>query len=340
MMMEVQAQAEFIEVKSPIDRFREEWAKVPGSMALFRQRSFLLQSPELLQYAEMARPQRWIQPLAFALQGLLLGALFLSGLSWLITRDEGTYADEIAKVQAELNSQLKTQQELIDASEWEIKRIESSRKTSGFTVATSGNLTKDEALQQLNALIEEDKKLQEDYKLRAAIKTQNLRAAADGFALAASGTPVIFCLALIFAAPLFGQFMRREYARSRLAAQADSFYLYYLTGAGLWLSLIFVVVLNLFLSGSSYGLGGLIEGVGPVGRLLLWLALYALLVYWFLNASRGLQKAMQLPRLNNYLALENKALLHMHNSFWIVFITFETVLGLLAYAVYLLEKTR
>lgn len=338
--MDAQAQAEFIEVKSPIDRFREVWTTLPGKSALLRQRKLLLQSPDLVQYAELARIQGWKQPLMFGLQGLLLAAFFLSTFSWLMTHDEGTYADEITKVQAELDSQLHTEKVVIDAAEFERGRVEKSRKSSGFTVAKATNLTKEEALEQLNVLIDEAHKLQDDYKLHAAIKTQNLRAAGDGFALAASGTPVILTLALIFAAPLFAWMMRNPYGRYRLTAQADGYYLYYVVGHGLWLNLIFVVVLNLTLSGSAYGLGGLIEGVGPVGRSLFWLAVYSLLLYWFYTASQDLYKALQLPRIKNYATLENKVLLHMHNSFWITFIAFETVLGLLAYGVYLLERAR
>lgn len=338
--MEVQAQAEFIEVKSPIDRFREVWTTLPGKSALLRQRKLLLHSPDLVQYAELARIQGWKQPLMFGLQGLLLAALFLSAFSWLMTHDGGTYADEIAKVQAELDSQLHTEKVVIDAAEFERGRVEGSRKSSGFTVAKSTNLTKAEALEQLNVLIDEANKLQDDYKAHAAIKMQNLRAAGDGFALAASGTPVIFTLALVFAAPLFAWTIRKPYGRYRLTAQADGYYLYYVAGHGLWLNLIFVVVLNLVLSGSAYGLGGLMEGVGSIGRGIFWLAVYSLLLYWFFIASQDLYKAMQLPRIKNYAALENKVLLHMHNSFWMTFIAFEAVLGLLAYGVYLLERAK
>jgi hypothetical protein len=336
--MEVQSEAEFIEVKSPIDRFKEEWARQDGKTAFSRQRKLILQTPDLVPYAELARVKGWKQPLMFALQGLFLAAFLLSAFSWLMTRDEGDYADQIARVQAELESQLKTEQAVIDAAQFEMGRVESSRKTSGFTVASSTNLTKEEAIRQLNALIEETTKGEEEYKVRAEVKIQNLRAAGDGFALAASGTPVIFSLALIFAAPLFRMLLQKQYGRYRLAAQADGYYLYYVAGRGRWLNFGLVLVLNLVLSGSAYGLTGAMEAIGPIGRALFWLAIYSLLLYWFFVVSKDLHKAMQLPRLRDYTGLENKVLLHMHNSFWLAFIVFEAALAALAYGVYLLEK--
>lgn len=338
--MEVQAQSEFIEVKSPIDRFREEWARPTGKTVFFREREFVLQNPDLVQYAELARPKGWTQPLMFALQGFLLAAFLLSAFSWLMTRDEGQQADEIEKVRAELESQVKTEKAVIDASELQTGEVERSRKGSGFTVARSTDLTKDEALQQLNILIDEAHKLQDDYRFRAEIKIQNLRAAGDGFALAASGTPVIFSLALVFAAPLFRMFVQRQYGRYKLAAQADSYYLYYVASRGLWLNLGVVIVLNVFLSGRAYGLGGLIDASGLIGKILFWLAADSLLLYWFYMVSKDLQKAMQLPRLRDYFGFENKVLLYMHNSFWVTFAVFEAALGMLAYSVYLLERAK
>jgi hypothetical protein len=158
--------------------------------------------------------------------------------------------------------------------------------------------------------------------------------------LVASGTPVIFSLALIFAAPLFRWAMQKPYGRYRLVAQADSYYLYYVTSHGLWLNLGVVIVLDVFLSGSAYGLGGLIEAVGPIGKALFWLAFYALVLYWFFMTSKDLYRALQLPRLKDYAGFENKVLLHMHNAFWLSFLAFEGALGMLGYGVYLLEKAR
>jgi len=336
--VEIQTQTEFIEVQSPIDRYKAQWANETGTIGFLRQRRFMLQNPDLVQYAELGRTRGWAQPLRFAVQGLLLSAFFLSALSWLITSSEGTYADRIAAVRAELESEIRTEQGVIDAAKFEMARVEKSRKADGFTVAASTNLTKEEAVNQLNILMQEAHKLQQDYEYRAEIRIQNLRAAGDGFDLAASGTPFMLSLALLFAAPVFRIFMRKSYPRYRLAGQADNYYLYYVVSHGIWLNCALVVALNLFLSRRGYGLDNLFEGIGPIGRILFWLALYALLLYWFFQVSKDLHKAMQLPRLKDYTGFENKVLLHMHTSFWMVFVVFESVLALLAYGVYLLAR--
>jgi hypothetical protein len=337
--MEIQTETEFIEVKSPIDRFKEQWANQPGKLNFFRQRDFILGNVDLVQYAELAAAKGWTQPLRFSLVGLLLAAFVLSTLSWMVTRDEGTQADQIASVRAELESEIKTEQGAIDAAQFDMARVERSRRNDGFTVASSKNLNREEALAQLRILIEEARKLQQEYQYHAEIKIQNLRAAGDAVALAASGTPVMVSLALLFAAPLFRKLMQRSYARSRPVQQADSYYLYYVVSHGIWMNCALVVLLNLFLSRSAYGLSGFFEAIGPVGRILLWLALYALLAYWFFPVSKDLHKAMRLPRPGEYLGPENKVLLHMHNSFWTVFTGFEAALAVLAYTVYLLERS-
>lgn len=337
--MEIQTEAEFIEVQSPIDRCKQ-WADQTGRVNFWRQRNFLLQSPDLVQYVELTRTRGWTPPLRFGLVGLLLAALFLSALSWLITSGEGTYSDQIAVVRAEMESEIKTEQGVIDAAEFNKAHIENSRRHETFSVAGSTALSKQEALTQLNALIEEARKLQQEYQYRAEIKMQNLRAAGDGFDLAASGTPVMFSLALLFAAPIFRSFMRKSYSHCRLVGQADNYYIYYIVSHGIWLNCALVVLLNIFLSRSGYGLAGLFEGIGPIGRILFWLSLYALLLHWFFRVSKDVHKAMQLPPLRDYTDFENKVLLHLHNSFWIVFVVFETALGLLAWGVHLMAKAR
>jgi hypothetical protein len=100
-----------------------------------------------------------------------------------------------------------------------------------------------------------------------------------------------------------------------------------------------VVILNLALSRSAYGLAGIFEAVGPIGQGIFWLAVYALLLYWFLIVAKDLYKTMQLPSPASYGTPENKLLLYMHNSFWLVFAAFETALLLLVSAVYWIEKS-
>ena len=113
--MEYQLQEEeFIEVKSPIDRLKERRTAQAGSIAFFRQFSLIQQNPELVQYAELARIKGWSQPLMFALQGLLLAAVLLSSVNWLLTKDHGKQTDEIAAVKADLETEMKRQQGVID----------------------------------------------------------------------------------------------------------------------------------------------------------------------------------------------------------------------------------
>lgn len=333
LQMEHLTENELIEVKSPIDRFKETWAKLPDKPAFLRQRKLAIQSPDLLQYAELSPPKGWTPPLLFALIALFFPAILLSGLNWMVTRDGGKPAAEIEKLRTELDSQVKTEQAVIDASERQLAHIESSHRDSGFTVASAGNLTKEDARRELSAMMDEARKLQDDYKLQTAIKIQNVRAAGDGLALAHSGTPVIFSLALIFAAPLFHKTLQTRYGRYKQAHRADSYYLYCVASHGLWLNCGMVVALNLFL-------GGLMEGIGPIGSIVFWPALYAALLYWLFIASKDLYRAMQLPKPRDYASLENKVLLQMHLCVFIVFVVFETALGALAYGVYLAERAK
>jgi hypothetical protein len=331
--MEHLTENELIEVKSPIDRFKETWAKLPDKPAFLRQRKLAIQNPDLLQYAELSPPKGWTPPLLFALIVLFFPALLLSGLNWMVTRDGGKPAAEIEKLRTELDSQVKTEQAVIDASQRQLANIESSHRDSGYTVASSSNLTKEDARRELSVMINEAQKLQDDYKLQTAIKIQNVRAAGDGLALAHSGTPVIFSLALIFVAPLFHKTLQTRYGRYKQAYRADSYYLYYVASHGLWLNCGMVAALNLFLS-------GLFDGMGAIGSTVFWPALYAALLYWLLIVSKDLYRAMQLPKPRDYASPENTVLLQMHVCVCIVFVVFEAALGALAYGVYLAERAK
>jgi hypothetical protein len=334
----LQAESEFIEVKSPIDRFREQWTQQPGAIGLLRQRTVILQNPELVQYADLTVIKGWIQPLMFALQGLVIAALMICAVNWWYSHGRGKQAAEIVAVQADLQSDARTNQGVIDAAQFEISRVTNSRKTGGFTVASSHNLSREEALLQLNNLIDDTRKSQEANQRMAEIKIQNLRAAQDGLALAASGTPVLLCLAILFAAQLFRRAIQKQYSRFPLVRRADNFYLYSMVSHGLLLNFLLITVLNLVLSHSAYGLGGVFDSIGPVGQGFIWLGIYALLLYWFLIVSKDLYKAMQIPRPLTYHGLDNKILLSMHNSFWIVFAPAEAALLLLAFVVYFIGK--
>src|SRR5437588_9854839 len=70
--METPTESEFIEVKSPIDRFKEQWEAQPGSLNFFRQVNVINKNPQSLQYAGLSSLKGWTQPLVFAVLGLLL----------------------------------------------------------------------------------------------------------------------------------------------------------------------------------------------------------------------------------------------------------------------------
>ena len=337
--MEYQLQEEeFIEVKSPIDRLKERWTAQSSSISFLRQLNLIQQNPELVQYAELARIKGWSQSLMFALQGLLLAAVLLSSVNWLLTKDRGKQTDEIAAVKADLETEMKRQQGVIDAAQWEISRIKKSAKSTGFTVGSSGPLTKEDALLQLDALIEKTGKSQQEYTNRAAAKEKELHALSDALALAACGTPVVFSLALIFAAQVFRRGLYKDYSQLKLTRQADSFYLYSSVSRGLWINCVFIFLLNVVLSGSAYGLGHLFEFAGLAGATIFWLAMYALLLYFFYSVSQHLYKMMQVPAPRNTMSLENRILLRMHNSFWLVFLAFEAGLLALSYVSYLVAR--
>src|SRR5258708_12047338 len=90
----VEGQQEEVVVRTPVERFRDQWAAL-GGPSFLRQCSFIQRNADLLPYGEPARIKGWTPPLAFALLGLVLGAGVLSGLNWLITRDKGKQSDEI-----------------------------------------------------------------------------------------------------------------------------------------------------------------------------------------------------------------------------------------------------
>lgn len=330
---------EVIEVKSPIDQFREQWTVLPGPLPFLRQRTLLREHPELVPYAELARAKGWAQPLAFALQGLVVTAFLISALSWLITRDRGVEADQIAALHADVDAEMNRLEGVIDAAQVGIARTEHSRKTAGLTVGSSGpTLTKEEAVARLNTLIEETRKEEARYKYNAAIQERNLHALGDARALAHSGTPVIFVLALLFAAQLVGKGIQKDFGWFKLTRQADEYYLYYAVAEGVWINCVLVVLMHLGLSATAYGLGGLF-GQGLIVRGIFWLLVYALLAYFFHTVSMSLYRVMQIPAPRKDDILGNKILLRVHNSFLMLFLPFEAALIVLCYGVYLLQKS-
>lgn len=333
MQSEVQVE-EFIEVRSPIDRLRERWAAQQDPVSFLRQVKLLQENPELVQYAELAGLRGWMQPLMFAATGILLASLLLSGLNWMWIKDSGRQADEVAAVKADVVTEMKRLDGVIEAAQWEASRIKKSSRSSGFTVAGAAGLEKEDALQRLDALSAEARKSQEDYKAQAAVKEKHLHTEGDAMALAACGTPIIFSLALIFAAQLFRRSAYSSYPQYKHIRNADDFYLYYLVSGGVWVNLGLVFLLNMALTGQAHGMGRFIDGIGIMGAVVFWMGVYALLVFGFYNISKDLYKAMQVPAPGNLADFGNKLLLNMHNSFLLVFVPFEAVFLLLCSGAY------
>jgi len=335
--METPVESEFIEVKSPIDRFKEQWEKQPGAIPFLRQVSLINQNPQSLQYAGMAPLKGWTEPLMFALQGLVLVSLLLSLSNWLITRDRGERADAIAALQRDLDAETRRQGGVIEATQADIERIRRSFKKKEFIVAGSPvPLNKDEALQRHYALIDASKKLEQQYKDRNEARQHELHAQGDAFALAYSGTPLVFSLALVFAAWLVGRGIQKDYGKFKLSRQADNFYLYFLVSRGLWINCGLMVVLHVWLSSEAYGLGGLSPSISPLFSILMLLAVFGVIGYYFHTVARDLYKALQIPPPASYYGPENKILLQLH-GFWVVFVVFEAGLIGLSWGCYLLE---
>src|SRR5437016_3409274 len=201
--MQTPIESEFIEVKSPIDRFKEQWEKQPGAINFLRQVSVLNQSPQSVQYAGLTSLKGWAEPLVFGLQGLVLVSLLLSLTNWLITKDRGKQADQIAALQRDMQAEMKRQEGVIEATQQDIERINKSIKKKEFMVAGSpAPLSREEALQRHHALIDETKKLEREYRNRSEAKQHELHTQGDAWALGYSGTPLVFSLALIFTAQL------------------------------------------------------------------------------------------------------------------------------------------
>ncbi|MBZ5524588.1 MAG: hypothetical protein LAP21_20300 [Acidobacteriia bacterium] len=333
-------EAEAAPVKTPVERFREEWAAQSAPVNFLRQCSFVRHSPTLLPYAEPARIKGWAQPLMFALQGLVLTAFLLSAVSWLITRDRSRQADDIVALHADVAAESKRLAGLIEAARVGLERANRSRKTEGLTVGTSGpTLSKEQAVQEYNALIEGTQKEEAQYKYRKAVEEKTLHASGDAWALFNSATPVMLVLALVFSAQFIRRGIQGAYGRFRLTRQADDFYLYYAVAAGLWIVLALVALLLLLLSAHAYGLAPVFDGGGFLIKVLLWLAAFGLLMYNFFLVSMSLYKAMLIPSPAAEEILENRIFLSINMSFWMVFAVLETGLAVLCYAVYLLQKS-
>lgn len=323
---------------TPQDQLRMQWRQQPGSIPFLRQKNVIDQNAELVPFAATAGLPGWISPGLFALQGLVLIAAVLSALNWQMTRHSGKLEDEITTLQANVQTEVKRQEEIIAATQAEIKRISTSAHDTFKLRFSDRPLGRTEALALLTVALEGTQNSEEQYKQKMAAQERELRARQSALAVANSASPLIFSLALLMAAGLFSKGAQKDFSRNRHARRLADFYLYFATTEGLWPNLVLLAFLHVALSGNAYGLSGLFLRVGPLFWVVFWLGFYFLLLRYFVMVARELYKAMQVRQPANEWALDNRLLLHIHNSFVVVFAGLEAVFLVLCYAFYMMQK--
>lgn len=226
----------------------------------------------------------------------------------------------------------------MDATQAEIRRISHSPKEMFSLRMADRVISREDALSELNASLEDSRKSVEDYKRRMELKEKDLRATASALAIARSGAPLLFPLALILAAGSIRSSIQRENSRSRLARSSGDFFLYFATAEGLWLIPALIAFAHLALSGSEYGLSNFFETVGPLFQLVFWIGFYALVMRYFAGVARGMNRALQLRPPGSEWSPENRTLLHIHNNFLAVFAVMEGTFLAACYLFYHADK--
>jgi hypothetical protein len=337
---EPQAQGEEVleeTVLTPEEKCVTLWNQQSGTLPFFRQRNLVRQNPELLPYASRFTLKAWTGPRRFALLGLVAAAAVLSFLNWSMTRKSGVQEEKIAALHVELQEEEKRLDEIIRATEAEIRTVKASSMSSLKLSSSEKPMSREAALEQLNRLLTDMRKPDQEFRRRIATQEAELQAEQGASALARSATPLMFSLALVFAAGMFQEGIRKD-VRSRLAGRAGEFYLYAVTSEGLLANLAIVAFLHLGLSGRDYGLRGFLDALGPVFWLVFCVTFYAG-TGWLLNkVSRLLYPALEIPRPGNELDFGNRVLVRLHNSFWAVFVGLESMALLLSYGYYILAR--
>lgn len=323
---------------TPQDQLRLQWRQQPGFIPFLRQKNVIDQNAELLPYAATAGLPGWITPGLFALQGLVLIAVIASLLNWQITRHAGKLEDEITTLQANVQAEVKRQEEIIAATQAEIRRISNSPKPSFKLHLSETPLTRQQALATLNSSLEESRASEEQYKQKMAAWERKLRARQSAMAIANSGSPLIFSLALLMAAGMVSKGAQKMFSRNRQARNLADYYLYFVTAEGLWPNLVLLAFMNVALSGNAYGFSGLFTSVGPLFWVVFWIGFYFLLLRFFVMVARDLYRAMQSRVPANEWGFDNRLLLQIHNSFVVVFVGLEAAFLALCYAFYLAQK--
>ena len=324
---------------TPQDHLKLQWRQQPGFIPFVRQKNVIDQNAELVPYAGTATLHGWIPPRLFALQGLLMLSLVASLLNWMMTRHEGKLESQIVALQADVQEEIKRQEGINAAIKAEISRISNAPRSTFYLRMTGTRMSREEALQELYASLEESQRSEKQYKEKMAAEEHKLRARQSAQAIANSGTPLIFSLALVLAAGLASKLMPREFSRGRSRNRLADHYLYFATAEGLWPNLVLVVFLHAALSRSAWGLASLFDSVGPLFWVVFWIGFYFLLLRYFVMVARDMYQAAQIRRPLNEWSPDNPMLLSIHNSFLAVFVLLEAGFLAACYALYLAQKS-
>ena len=327
-----------LEVISPGEPLKQLWSQDSGLIALLRQKEIVTSRPEMLRWAGTVSLAGWSSPRAFAVKMLVVAVGFIALLNWGYTRNRGDVQAEIADLRTETAAELKRQDETVDATDAEIKSVQQSKNATFNLRVSDAPLSRQDALDQLRAVKSDLRRSKLQYQRQQARAETALRAKQSASALFRSGTPLAFALALVFAAGLLREKIRRSFRRLKFAELADEHYLYLVGAEGLWLNLAVAALLTVGFSSASYGLSGMIARTGPIFWIVFFAGFYALLLYMLIKVVRGLHKALELPPPAADLSLENRALVAAHNSFWVAFGGFEIALAALSVAYYFVAR--
>lgn len=322
---------------SPVDQLRSQWNQQPG-VSLIRQKNVIDSNPTILPYAGAAGLSGWSWPYAFAFQGLILVAVFASFFNWYLTHDAGPIHEEIVNNQANTEVEARRDQGIIDATEAEIRRITKSPKETFKLHMSDTVLTREQALQQLNASLDDSRKSTELYRQRMKEKEAEMRATQNAVAIANSGTPLFFTIALVLAAGGVRRGAQKDYPRGKHVRNAADLYLYFATSEGIFFNLIFLAFLHFGLSGTSYGMGDFFQHVGPLVWVFYWIAFYALLLFYFVTVSRKMYQSISLRAPASEWGPENRILMRIHNNFLVTFVLFEGTFLAACYLLYHADK--
>jgi hypothetical protein len=323
---------------TPEEQLRLQWRQQPGFIAFIRQKNVIDQNAALVSSVGRAGLIGWIPPLAFALQGLVLISFVASLVNWQLTRHEGWLQEQIVALQENVQVEIKRQEGIIAATQAEITRISNSPHSIFNLRISSAPLGREEALRQLNAALADSQRSEEEYKDGVTAQESKLRARQSALTIANSGTPLIFSVALVLAAGLVGKGVAKDFARARQGRRGRDFYLYFATAEGLWPNLVLLVFLHVALSRSAYGLSPTFESVGPLFWVVFFAGFYLLLLRYFAAVARNMYQALEIRPAGSDWSLNNRMLLRVHNSFFVVFAGMEAAFLGLCYAIYLAQR--